>query len=103
MHQSRRTVIVWDAKWWLRVLNEIFSIPASADCLYDPGLAGWLRDPDQGRPTLMDELTRLDLRLDCAQLQQLRLLGLSTGTLRLFATMTFFPVYAAVYHSSACA
>lgn len=45
-------LIVWDAKWWHRVSKELLHVPLPSSNLFDPGIHGWLAEPDGGRPSL---------------------------------------------------
>ncbi|KAM7542357.1 hypothetical protein Aperf_G00000006733 [Anoplocephala perfoliata] len=53
-HRGLR-IAVWDLKWWFRVCNELLNFDTSAvERFYDPGIAGWMEDPDSGRPRLVN-------------------------------------------------
>ncbi len=54
---------MWDAKWWLRVSAELLEIDPliSPEKLFDPGLHGWMQDPDGGRPSLVEAANSTDV------------------------------------------
>ncbi|VUZ56524.1 unnamed protein product, partial [Hymenolepis diminuta] len=50
-------IIVWDLKWWIRVCNELLNVDTeTVEGFYDPGIQGWMENPDSGRSRLVDVL-----------------------------------------------
>ncbi|KER31187.1 hypothetical protein T265_02512 [Opisthorchis viverrini] len=73
--QSRMMLVAWDAKWWFRVARDLLGFGHLS--VFDPATAGWLRDPDQGRPLLSSEVLRLNPNMQ-ELIEQLRLAGFNT-------------------------
>ncbi|TGZ76073.1 hypothetical protein CRM22_000012 [Opisthorchis felineus] len=73
--QSRMMLVAWDAKWWFRIARDLLGFGHLS--VFDPATAGWLRDPDQGRPLLSSEVLRLNPNTQ-ELIEQLKLAGVNT-------------------------
>ncbi|CAL8087638.1 unnamed protein product [Calicophoron daubneyi] len=73
---TNHTLVVWDSKWWFRLVQDVLDIPVTeSPPVLDPGILGWLYDPDQGRPKLVSEVAKFGLEMQnlVAQLEALDL------------------------------
>lgn len=62
---STSRIVVWDLKWWIRVCNELLGVDTrDTNRFYDPGIQGWMEDPDSGRPRLVDMLSNASKVID---------------------------------------
>ncbi|KAF8561294.1 hypothetical protein P879_09327, partial [Paragonimus westermani] len=73
--QANLTLIVWDAKWFYRLLSDVFHLNAFVPVL-DPGTLGWLRDPDRGRSLLSADVIQLNPQM-WELVEQLKVANLS--------------------------
>ncbi|KAF5402490.1 hypothetical protein PHET_04083 [Paragonimus heterotremus] len=73
--QANFTLVVWDAKWFYRLANDVFHLNASVPLL-DPGTLGWLRDPDRGRTLLSADVIHLNPQMR-ELVEQLKVANLS--------------------------
>ncbi|CAH8648968.1 unnamed protein product [Heterobilharzia americana] len=63
LHISQLNIglIVWDVKWWYRIVYDLFKLPTRIKFqLYDPNLANWLTNPDFGQSSLLNEARKLN-------------------------------------------
>ncbi|KAF7258152.1 hypothetical protein EG68_04138 [Paragonimus skrjabini miyazakii] len=73
--QANLTLVVWDAKWFYRLANDVFHLNVFVPVL-DPGTLGWLRDPDRGRTLLSADVIQLNPQMR-ELVEQLKVANLS--------------------------
>ncbi|CAH8677677.1 unnamed protein product [Schistosoma rodhaini] len=61
IHQFNIGLIVWDVKWWYRIIYDLLKIPNQIKFqIYNPNLTNWLTNPDQGQSSLLSEAQKLN-------------------------------------------